>query len=72
MFKFKITQDKVRYSLILGLVLFLAILGKNANNASLKEAGASISNTIEDRTEINGTYLLKDSVPTMDSSTGMR
>lgn len=72
MFNFKITRDKIMYFLILAFVLFLAILGKNAEKSYLKQAGASINNMIEDHTEINGTVILKDSVPTIDSSNGMK
>ncbi len=72
MFNFKITRDKIMYFLILAFVLFLAILGKNAEKSYLKQAGASINNMIEDHTEINGTVISKDSVPTIDSSTGMK
>lgn len=72
MFNFKITRDNVKYFLILTLVFFLAILGKNAEKSYLKQVGASVNNMIEDHTEINGTVILKDSVPTIDSSTGMK
>ena len=72
MFNFKITRDKIMYFLILAFVLFLAILGKNAEKSYLKQAGASINNMIEDHTEINGTVISKDSVPTIDSSNGMK
>ena len=72
MFNFKITRDKIMYFLILAFVLFLAILGKNAEKSYLKQAGASINNMIEDHTEINGTVISKGSVLRIDSSTGMK
>lgn len=67
-----LTRDQKIYAAILTGIILVGIICKNAEKSYLKQAGTSVSNMIEDRTEINGTVISKDSVPTIDSSNGMK
>ncbi len=68
----KIDKSVYPYAAILMFVLILAVNGKFSDKNYAEKAASSIGNFMEDRTEINGTFILKDSIPTVDSSVGMK